>query len=227
MTAAKASQNVEKNQSVDLVSKLKDLQKKRHHAAKINHKNVVEEERIKKMSTNWQKKEEKLKSKLEYEQFVKQCKLEGKDPTEESWKNQNIAQLKAKERIVYEGSEELARMPEFRAGIRYQHLVSKMKPDQEVYDIQKLEQGENFFPDSNTSLTSKPVDRPEDVDKLVNLYNKQIQKRASYKRRRAHNDEDLVDSINKRSEKFNNKLKRFYGEYTEDIKNNLERGTAL
>ena len=61
------------------------------------------------MSTNWQKKEEKLKSKLEYEQFVKQCKLEGKDPTEESWKNQNIAQLKAKERIVYEGSEELAR----------------------------------------------------------------------------------------------------------------------
>ena len=64
-------------------------------------------------------------------------------------------------------------VPEFRAGIRYQHLVSKMKPDQEVYDIQKLEQGENFFPDSNTSLTSKPVDRPEDVDKLVNLYNKQ------------------------------------------------------
>ena len=37
----------------------------------------------------------------------------------------------------------------------------------------------------------------------------------------------LSDYINERNMKFNQKLERFYGQYTKEIKDNLERGTAV
>ena len=52
-------------------------------------------------------------------------------------------------------------------------------------------------------------------------------KRAAYSRRRAHQLDKDVDSINNRNEHFNRKIERAYGGYTQEIKANLERGTAL
>lgn len=54
-----------------------------------------------------------------------------------------------------------------------------------------------------------------------------IEKREKFSRRRMHNDEADIDYINERNMKFNKKLERFYGQYTADIKQNLERGTAI
>ena len=54
-----------------------------------------------------------------------------------------------------------------------------------------------------------------------------IAKREKYSRRRTHNDDADIDYINDRNMKFNNKLERFYGQYTTEIKQNLERGTAV
>lgn len=54
-----------------------------------------------------------------------------------------------------------------------------------------------------------------------------IEKREKYSRRRTHNDEADIDYINERNMKFNKKLERFYGQYTSEIKQNLERGTAI
>lgn len=54
-----------------------------------------------------------------------------------------------------------------------------------------------------------------------------IDKRAKYSRRRAYNDDADIDYINERNAKFNKKAERFYGKYTAEIKQNLERGTAV
>lgn len=54
-----------------------------------------------------------------------------------------------------------------------------------------------------------------------------IEKRAKYSRRRAYNDDSDIDYINERNAKFNKKAERFYGKYTAEIKQNLERGTAV
>lgn len=54
-----------------------------------------------------------------------------------------------------------------------------------------------------------------------------IEKRAKYSRRRAYNDDADIDYINERNAKFNKKAERFYGKYTAEIKQNLERGTAV
>ena len=54
-----------------------------------------------------------------------------------------------------------------------------------------------------------------------------IEKRSSFSRRRAFNDEKDVSSINERNRRFNEKLERNYGKYASEIKSNLDRGTAL
>jgi len=54
-----------------------------------------------------------------------------------------------------------------------------------------------------------------------------ISKRAKYSRRRPYDEDADIDYINERNMKFNKKLERFYGKYTAEIKQNLERGTAI
>ena len=53
------------------------------------------------------------------------------------------------------------------------------------------------------------------------------EKRGEYSRRRAYRDDKDVDSINDRNAHYNKKIERAFGKYTTEIKNNLERGTAL
>lgn len=36
-----------------------------------------------------------------------------------------------------------------------------------------------------------------------------------------------IDYINERNRRFNKKLDRFYSKYTDDVKQDLERGTAV
>ncbi|OIV91274.1 hypothetical protein TanjilG_01805 [Lupinus angustifolius] len=45
-------------------------------------------------------------------------------------------------------------------------------------------------------------------------------------RRRFHEEKD-IDSINDHNEHFSKKIERAFGKYTLEIKNNLERRTAL
>ena len=121
-------------------------------------------------------------SKLEEEKFKKECIEKGLDPVREVWKSKNINQLEARERKIYEESDHLANSktihiwfnfntiylaPELRAGIRYQNMTSKMEIDRDAYELRKKIDGEKFYPTHATSVTSRPKDNPEDVDKLV------------------------------------------------------------
>lgn len=52
-------------------------------------------------------------------------------------------------------------------------------------------------------------------------------KSAAFSRRRRVTDDKDVDYINDRNAHFNKKIERAFGQYTQEIKANLERGTAL
>lgn len=118
------------------------------------------------------------------------------------------------------------------------------------YDETKEKLGPAFYGDRNTILHGLHEDKKEAVDKMVEDLEKQlvfsslifitssmyryppifvfrIAKRERYSRRRMHNDDADIDYINERNAKFNQKLERFYGEYTRETKLNLERGTAI
>lgn len=136
------------------------------------------------------------------------------------------------------------------AAIRqYNRLVKNIKPNMDSYEEAKDKLGPAFYGDKNTILHGLHEDKKEAVDKMVEDLEKQlvfhslipittfiycnsssfsrIAKRDKYSRRRMHNDDADIDYINERNAKFNQKLERFYGEYTRETKLNLERGTAI
>jgi pre-mRNA-splicing factor SYF2 len=51
--------------------------------------------------------------------------------------------------------------------------------------------------------------------------------RKKFSRRRQEFDQEDVTYINERNKVFNKKIKRAYDKYTVEIRQNLERGTAL
>ena len=52
-------------------------------------------------------------------------------------------------------------------------------------------------------------------------------KRKEFSRRRRYDETQEVDFINERNQRFNKKIARAFDPYTKDIKQNLERGTAI
>ena len=62
---------------------------------------------------------------------------------------------------------------------------------------------------------------------LGNDIKQQIEKRSQFSRRRPILEEDEVDYINERNQKYNRKLHRFFGKESKEVKNNMERRTAL
>lgn len=110
---------------------------------------------------------------------------------------------------------------------QYHRLTKQIKPDMETYERLREKHGEEFFPTSNSLLHGTHVPSTEEIDRMVVDLEKQIEKRDKYSRRRPYNDDADIDYINERNAKFNKKAERFYGKYTAEIKQNLERGTAV
>uniref|UniRef100_A0A7S1SCA6 PPIase cyclophilin-type domain-containing protein n=1 Tax=Alexandrium catenella TaxID=2925 RepID=A0A7S1SCA6_ALECA len=71
----------------------------------------------------------------------------------------------------------------------------------------------------------KPTE--EAKDRLQNAMEKVMEKKKEFSRRRAYCEEEDVTYINERNRHFNKKMQRYFGSYTEEIRQNLERGTAL
>jgi pre-mRNA-splicing factor SYF2 len=65
------------------------------------------------------------------------------------------------------------------------------------------------------------------IDHMVNELEETQRRRKKFSRRRQHYKEADIDYINDRNRVFNKKIKRAYDKYTVEIRQNLERGTAL
>ena len=66
----------------------------------------------------------------------------------------------------------------------------------------------------------------EGLDRMSNYVEERQAKRSEFSRRRMNIDTG-TDYINERNEHFNKKIKRSFDKYTVEIRQNLERGTAL
>ena len=72
-----------------------------------------------------------------------------------------------------------------------------------------------------------PKSSDDKIERMVKELKDRDEKHQSFSRRRKFHEEKDIDSINDRNEHFNKKIERAFGKYTLEIKNNLERGTAL
>eukprot|EP00873_Tetraselmis_striata_P023828 jgi/Tetstr1/444092/TSEL_003329.t2 len=109
----------------------------------------------------------------------------------------------------------------------YDKRASKIPYTKADYEAAKARDPE-FYRTADSLQYGQDAQVPEEnIDKMVAELNDRREKRAAYSRRRVYRDDKDVDSINDRNAHYNKKIERAFGKYTAEIKNNLERGTAL
>lgn len=109
----------------------------------------------------------------------------------------------------------------------YKKRTKNVDVNLEEYHKMKEEDPEFYREASSLQYGKAPKTSEENIERMVKELNDRDEKRKAFSRRRKFREEKDVDSINDRNEHFNKKIERAFGKYTLEIKNNLERGTAL
>ncbi|KAL2490598.1 GCIP-interacting family protein [Abeliophyllum distichum] len=109
----------------------------------------------------------------------------------------------------------------------YKKRTKNIDVDLEEYNKMKEADPEFYREASSLQYGKAPKISEEKIDRMVKELNDKEEKARSFSRRRKYREEKDIDSINDRNEHFNKKIERAFGKYTLEIKNNLERGTAL
>ncbi|KAK3097930.1 hypothetical protein FSP39_014644 [Pinctada imbricata] len=212
----------------DRINRLRDLQLRMNEARKLNHQEVVEEDKRNKLPANFEQK----RKRVEYEEEQDRKRKEAEDKGED-YDRVKLLEVGADEAERWEKKKKKKNADpgfsdyESATQRQYQRLTKQMKPDHDNYKRQRDKMGDDFYATGHTLGLSQHKDTPEAVDKMVQDLEKQIEKREKYSRRRTFDEDADIDYINDRNMKFNKKLERFYGPYTAEIKQNLERGTAV
>ncbi|GAC97819.1 splicing factor [Pseudozyma hubeiensis SY62] len=121
----------------------------------------------------------------------------------------------------------------------YQRQLKTIKPDLAAYKKQTQQAGSSHLATPASLSLTRPDTRAHDelhygthqpnddaVDRVITHLNAEKQKIKNRSRRR-NDDGEEVNYINDSNRHFNKKLKRFYDKQTQEIRENLERGTAL
>ena len=213
----------------DRMKKLRELHQKRQEARQLNHAQVVEEDRRNKEPKNMEARRKRAQYILEEENFRAECEAQGKDFDREKMKLVSCDDAEAADRRkrAKQNPDQGFSTYEAAAFRKYNQQVKSIQPDMSKYEVAKTSSGEAFYASSGTVVHGLHEDSKDAIDKMAADVEAQIAKREKYSRRRMHDDDADIDYINERNMKFNKKLERFYNDYTKDIKDNLERGTAV
>ena len=211
-----------------LLTNLVLIHQTQSEGSRLNHIEVVEEHKRQQMPKTWMKKKEIAEKKLNEE--------EERQALGKEYERTKFLDIQADDALRWQKKQDKKKNTDtgfssFEAATarQYDRLTKSLQPDMDHYKRLKEEVGEEvFYAGRDTVIQGAvPKDDPEKVDKMVQDLEKQMEKRSKYSRRRAYDADADVDFINERNSKFNKKLERFYGKYTQNIKDNLERGTAL
>lgn len=209
------------------MKRLRDLHLKRNEARKLNHQEVVEEDKRSKLPKNWESKRKRVEWEEQEEEKRKEAEEAGEDYDRVKLLEVGAEDAEKWERYKKKKNPDPGFSDYAAATYRqYQRNTKQFKPDMDAYNRQKEKLGDEFYATADT-LVTKHKDSDDAIDKMVEDLEKQIDKRSKYSRRRTHDEDDDIDYINERNAKFNKKLERFYGKHTAEIKQNLERGTAV
>ncbi|CAK8695464.1 pre-mRNA-splicing factor syf2-like [Clavelina lepadiformis] len=212
------------------LDKLKALKMRRFESKKLNRAEVVEEDRKGKLPKNWENRQQRAEYKLNEIEQRKTCDENGID-----YDREKLLHVSASEAERLDGIKRRKKDPDLgfstfeAAGARnYQKITKQIQPDMEDYNRRKDEMGEElFYAGLNTLLPGKIKDTKQGIDKMVNDLLDRKAKKKPFSRRRVYDESKDVDYINESNARHNKRLERFYGKYTAEIKQNLERGTAV
>jgi len=218
-----------KEKYAERMKKMRDLHLKRNEARKLNHTEVVEEDRRNKEPKNMEARKRRAEYILKEEEEKAACIAAGKDWEIEKLRNVGVdeadtADKRKKNKLNKDEGFSSYEQATYR---KYNGLVSNIHPDMQQYEKAKIKAGDAFYATAGTVVHGTHKDTEDSIQKMADDVNKQKEKREKYSRRRRHDPDADIDYINERNMNFNKKLERFYGTYTKEIKDNLERGTAV
>lgn len=211
------------------MQRLKSLHLQRNQARIHNHQEVIAEDARNKLPANWESRKNRAEWLLQDQKARQEAATKGEDYNRTKLLNVSALESDNFDRKKKRKNPDVG-FSDFEAATKRQHdrLIKNMAPkDMERYEEMKEKYGSAFYGGPNVIIHGLHEDRKEAVDNMVKDLEEQISKREKYSRRRTHNDDADIDYINERNAKFNKKLERFYGEHTAEIKQNLERGTAV
>lgn len=206
---------------------LRLLKMQRNESRKLNHAEVQEEEKRSKLPSNWEAKRRRVEWELMDQKAREEAEKSGKNYDIVKNLNASAQELefysrKAKKKNPDPGFADFAQS-HFR---QYERITGQIRVNNDAYESQRQKMGDAFYPGAGDIITTGQVSTSA-LDKMAADVERQISKRAKFSRRRTYVDDADISYINERNKKFNEKCERFYGQYTEEIKQNLERGTAL
>jgi pre-mRNA-splicing factor SYF2 len=214
---------------LDRMNRLKNLHSRRNEARKLNHAEVVEEDRRNKLPANHEARKRRQEWELEEMEKRKAAEKAGKD-----YDQVKLLDIQADVADKMETSKKRKKNPDHGFSTydevsmrQYNRLTKNISGDKNDYQKMKEAMGEEFYPTANTLIQGAHYPSEDAMNKLVDDIQKQSDKRDKFHRRRMYDPDAPIDFINERNRKFNEKIERFYGKYTDDIKQNLERGTAV
>merc|ERR1712227_486927 len=214
-----------------LKEKLANLKRKRQEAKTANHRDVVEEDRVAKLPENFEARKERAEYILNEMNQKKAVEDAGGDFERAKMLQKTALDLERKESKKARKSN---KDPGFTSWAdntarQYNKLTKGVAPDWERYEREKAEMGDDFYANSGTAaiLPGRLKDSELAKSRLTADINKQIERRQKFHRRRCHDEDKDITYINERNRKFNEKIDRSYSKYTTEIKQNLERGTAI
>ena len=109
----------------------------------------------------------------------------------------------------------------------YKRRAGELGDRQEQYEAARDAAGADFYRDANDVELAAPKPTEQQLTQLTAAMAEQHKRRLNWSRRRrfeAHKDADYVNDKNR---KFNQLLARNFDPYTQELRQNLERGTAL
>eukprot|EP00930_Biecheleria_cincta_P053472 TRINITY_DN3898_c0_g1_i1.p1 TRINITY_DN3898_c0_g1~~TRINITY_DN3898_c0_g1_i1.p1 ORF type:complete len:464 (-),score=118.19 TRINITY_DN3898_c0_g1_i1:49-1440(-) len=208
--------------------RLMELRLKMNQSRAANSKEVIEEQK-RESDPEYAKKQAKRRAFEEDKKDDDEGGTKNKEKDAKDYLNDSIESAENKEKRKKKGNPDAFGWDVFNQDSLYRAHEKRLKHiefDQEAYEKQKAHvesQGEGglHFAGFGFKPTEEAKDRlGEAMDKINN-------KKKEFSRRRAYCDEEDRTYVNDRNRFFNKKVERFFGKYTEETKQNLERGTAL
>jgi len=209
--------------------RLRQLHDRRFEARKANRAEVVEEDRREKLPPNFEQKLARKQWQIDDLERRKDFEERGED-----YERARMLETQADSADKVSAAKRRKQNPD--SGFttydamtlrQYQSQTKQMKPDMKNYAVEKADKGSAFYPTVNTLLQGSHYPSRDNITKMTEDLEKTIEKRGKFSRRRTFDPDAPSDFINERNRKYNAKLERFYGEYTKDIRQNIERGTAV
>ena len=167
-----------------------------NEACKLNHKEVIEENKRQQMPSNWTRKQEWAKRKLEENEEREQAEQQNLD-----YDMEKLRDIQADHAEQWERRRSSKKNPdkgftsfEDAAARKYERMIKQIKPDMDEYhQLKQTIPDEQFYADKNSYVFGVHKDSKEAIDRLLNDMNKDYERQSKFSRRRTFDDDNDID----------------------------------